>query len=174
MLRALHPVSAQDNFFLSRIALRFLAGNHIALYEQTQLPEDQRHADRIGLIHTKCKPYEVSAVYSAVGSPRCSLLFLCTPHGVSCWYTCCPRIHMLSMHPVCASYEMLNVRISVRVCCSMLPFSVVCCLTLCVCVCVCVTQVVEDAVERAREVCAHVRGDAPSVIIRGSRHLTLP
>jgi len=48
-----------DTFFMSRIALRFLAGNHVALFEQAQATEADRPTDRIGLIHTRCSPVQV-------------------------------------------------------------------------------------------------------------------
>jgi len=48
-----------DRFFLSRIALRFLAGNHVALFEQARLPPERRSQDQIGLIHTRCSPLQV-------------------------------------------------------------------------------------------------------------------
>ncbi|KAJ9511933.1 hypothetical protein QJQ45_004475 [Haematococcus lacustris] len=57
-----------DRFFLSRIALRFLVGHHIALYEQSVKPEGQRRMDRIGMIHTKCSPLQV--VSDAVDDAR--------------------------------------------------------------------------------------------------------
>ncbi|GFH15361.1 protein-serine/threonine kinase [Haematococcus lacustris] len=56
-----------DRFFLSRIALRFLVGHHIALYEQSVKPEGQRRMDRIGMIHTKCSPLQVSAGQGEAG-----------------------------------------------------------------------------------------------------------
>ncbi|MEW5297359.1 MAG: hypothetical protein WDW36_000572 [Sanguina aurantia] len=41
-----------DTFFLSRIALRFLVGHHIAIFAE---PREQH----VGLIHTKCSPVQV-------------------------------------------------------------------------------------------------------------------
>ncbi|GFR50960.1 hypothetical protein Agub_g13280 [Astrephomene gubernaculifera] len=43
-----------DTFFLSRIAIRFLAGQHISMFE----PPRPEH---IGLVHTKCNPFLVAS-----------------------------------------------------------------------------------------------------------------
>ncbi len=41
-----------DTFFLSRIAIRFLAGHHISMF-------DPPRSEHIGLVHTKCSPFQV-------------------------------------------------------------------------------------------------------------------
>ncbi|GIL56252.1 hypothetical protein Vafri_11682 [Volvox africanus] len=43
-----------DTFFLSRIAIRFLAGHHISMFE----PPRQDH---IGLVNTRCSPYLITS-----------------------------------------------------------------------------------------------------------------
>ncbi|KXZ44832.1 hypothetical protein GPECTOR_61g785 [Gonium pectorale] len=43
-----------DTFFLSRIAIRFLAGHHISMF-------DPPRASHIGLVHTACSPYQVAS-----------------------------------------------------------------------------------------------------------------
>eukprot|EP00798_Chlamydomonas_sp_ICE-L_P026054 gene26054-11754_t len=50
-----------NNFFLSRIALRFLAGHHIALYDQANGNEGAPPCtpNTIGLIDMKCSPWKV-------------------------------------------------------------------------------------------------------------------
>ncbi|KAG2430280.1 hypothetical protein HXX76_010375 [Chlamydomonas incerta] len=43
-----------DTFFLSRIAIRFLAGHHISMF-------DPPRPEHIGLVHTKCSPFQVAS-----------------------------------------------------------------------------------------------------------------
>ncbi|EFJ52917.1 pyruvate dehydrogenase kinase, partial [Volvox carteri f. nagariensis] len=47
-----------DTFFLSRIAIRFLAGHHISML-------DPPRPDHIGLVHTRCSPYLVGLRFPA-------------------------------------------------------------------------------------------------------------
>ncbi|GIL88266.1 hypothetical protein Vretimale_14143 [Volvox reticuliferus] len=50
-----------DTFFLSRIAIRFLAGHHISMFEPPR-------PDHIGLVHTRCSPYQIA--FDAVSEAR--------------------------------------------------------------------------------------------------------
>ncbi|GLC46358.1 hypothetical protein PLESTB_001766800 [Pleodorina starrii] len=50
-----------DTFFLSRIAIRFLAGHHISMFEPPR-------PDHIGLVHTRCSPYMIAS--DAVSAAR--------------------------------------------------------------------------------------------------------
>lgn len=52
-----------DTFFLSRIAIRFLAGHQISMFEPPR-------PDHIGLVHTKCSPFMVSHGWLAAAEDK--------------------------------------------------------------------------------------------------------
>ncbi|KAG2492325.1 hypothetical protein HYH03_009276 [Edaphochlamys debaryana] len=53
-----------DTFFLSRIAIRFLAGHHLSMFEPPR-------PDHIGLVHTKCSPYQIATDAAAEARAIC-------------------------------------------------------------------------------------------------------